>query len=223
MDIVYIYKRFPGGRELQYSLRSACKNLRFDSIHIVGDEPPFPFAGNHIAVRGPHGKHENGFAKLRAAIDSREVSDSFILMNDDFFILHPFTEIPYIYMNKLADWIRGFPHRSGYYDKAIKTLEIVGPKAKIFEVHFPVVYEKEKLRWLIAKYSLPCGLMLRTLYCHTFKIQGSQSPDYKARSAGQIAQYSQMRWFSTSEQAARTYTFQQTMKQLFPTSCQFEN
>jgi hypothetical protein len=222
VDLVYVYKRFVGGCELKYSLRSACANLTFDKVVIVGDEPVGLKDIVHIHHRGPFGKHVNCFSKLQRAIDSPTVSDPFVLMNDDFFILRPFEQIPYLYMSKLSDWVKGFPHRSSYYEKALKTLEIVGDKARIFETHFPIVYEKEKLRRVIEKYKLPCGIMLRTLYAHEYKIAGEQSPDFKARSSGQLIEYSKKRFMSTTEQAARTNTFRKVMNSLFPEPSRFE-
>lgn len=217
-----MYKRFIGGRELKYSLRSACKHLHFDKCVIAGDHPPFSFSGLHIPVSGPPTKHENGFAKLQAALESVEVSDPFILMNDDFFILQPFESIPYFHMGKLVDWIARFPYRSTYYEKAIKTLSMVGDKANIFELHFPFLYEKQKLRRLIEKYSLPCGIMLRTLYAREYGIKGQLSQDFKAKSARQLFEYSEQSFMSTSEQAARTATFTRIMRERFPDRCRFE-
>jgi hypothetical protein len=222
LDIVYVYKRTTAGRELKYSLRSACKNLSFDQAHVVGDAPLFRHSLNHIQFQGAHGKHENAFSKLKAAIESREVSDPFVLFNDDFFILQRFAEIPYLYTGRLIDWLDVFPHRSAYYQKAQKTLSLVGERALIFEVHFPIVYFKDKLRFLIKKYDLPAGIMLRTLYCNEYKVHHHQSSDYKARSAAELMKYSQMPFCSTSEQAARTQTFRNVMSQLFPDRSRFE-
>jgi hypothetical protein len=222
VDLVYVYKRTGDGRELRFSLRSAARNLAFENAHIVGDPPAWRCYANLIGFRGPQGKHENGFSKLKHAVESREVSDPFVLMNDDFFILKPFASIPYYYQKRLVEWIETFPHRSSYYQRAIKTLGIVGQKANIFEVHFPIVYEKDRLRFLIKKYELPCGIMLRTLYCSTFKIKGEQSKDFKARNSSEVRQFSEGAFMSTSEQAAHTQAFSSVMKQRFPDASPFE-
>lgn len=222
MDIVYIYRRFGDEREIRYSLRSACANLKFDTVHIVGDRPRFVDGVNHIAFRGPNRKHENAFSKLHEAVKSSEVSDCFVLMNDDFFILKPMRRVPYLYMGTLAEWVKTFPHNSSYKQKGIKTLSLVGDQAKIFETHSPIAYEKDKLRFLIKKHELPCGIMLRSLYCHTFKIKGEYSPDYKARNPQELDEFSQKPFMSTTNEMARTGKFLKLMQARFPEPCQFE-
>lgn len=224
MDLVYVYKRQGDGRELRYSLRSACQNLDFDRVHIVGDCPSFVRRVNRIPYtpQPAENRYDNSFGKTLRAARSKDVSEDFILMNDDFFILKPFQTIPYLFMQQIGRWVEAYPHRGEYYEKARRTLALTRPRAKVFEVHFPFVYNSSRLLALVERYNLPCGIMPRTLYAHEYSIQGVRSRDYKARTVAEIAEFSTKPFMSTTNNVALTREFAATLERQFPEPCRFE-
>lgn len=224
MDLVYVYKRQGDERELRYSLRSACANLEFSQIHIVGDCPLWLRWVNriHYNPKPSESRYDNSFGKTMRAARSKDVSEDFILMNDDFFILERLGEVPYLFMKQLGYWIRHYPHRGEYYQKALRTMRLTGPHAKVFEVHFPFVYNKTRLLALADKYNLPAGIMPRTLYAHEYEIAGTRSTDRKARTVAELTQFSRGPFMSTTNQVALSREFTETLGRLFPEPCKFE-
>lgn len=224
MDLVYVYKHAGDERELRFSLRSACKNLQFDQVVVVGDKPRFAREIEHIPCRGPANRYDNSFGKTMQAARTADISESFIHMNDDFFILRPFTEVPHLYMQTIGEWIAGYRRRrvSEYLEKAHRTMRITGSAARFYETHFPFVYEKQKLLELEAKYRLPCRIMPRTLYAFEHGIRGQQSNDFKAKSRAQVVAFSKQSFMSTSNTAARTKEFKTVFERLFPEPCRYE-
>jgi hypothetical protein len=84
MDFVYICK--PGdNEELRYSIRSVLYSFPDANIWLVGGKPSW-YSGNYIYVDQKHHKYANAINNLHAICDSNEISEEFVLMNDDFFI-----------------------------------------------------------------------------------------------------------------------------------------
>jgi hypothetical protein len=97
MDIVYLVKTDPenDSEELRYSLRSL-KNLPHARVFIIGEKPSWATNVEYIPIPQTGTKGENVHANLLAALRSSDISDDFVLMNDDFFIMKP--------MDSLADY-----------------------------------------------------------------------------------------------------------------------
>jgi hypothetical protein len=104
MDLVYIC-RDGENEELRYSIRSAVNNLPHDKIWVVGGKPDW-YTGNYIEVNQGRAKYTNARNSLKAICDSEEISESFILMNDDFYIINKVESVPYMYAGTLDDKIK---------------------------------------------------------------------------------------------------------------------
>lgn len=94
MDVVYILGTgsLANNEEIRYSIRSLCENmLDLRNIYIVGEDPGFLKDFTHIPARDIFKvKWQNGYSKIRLAAGLPELSDEFLLMNDDFFMLDYF-------------------------------------------------------------------------------------------------------------------------------------
>jgi len=177
MDLVYAYKK-TDTNELRYSIRSAVKHLKFDKIIILGEKPEWLDALEIYVPDTAATKAENVINKLRATDDNR-VSEDFIYMNDDFFLLQDYLEIPYYYNYTIKDWVEKYPREKGlHYEHLIKLYKEF-PQGKYFEIHFPIVYNKKKLKAVIEKYGLSDTLMTRSYYCNEYKVKAVQTKDYK--------------------------------------------
>ena len=101
MDAVYIVGKgsTKNDEELRYSLRSLCKNmLDLRKVYIVGHLPDFCQNVIHIPCEDRHDKRwKNALEKTRQAATADGITDEFLLMNDDFFMLEPFSgaEFPF--------------------------------------------------------------------------------------------------------------------------------
>ncbi len=152
MDLVYPVKRGGEHHELRYSMRSLT-NLPHDQVWVAG---AFPSWGSdqlrHIKPRKPGpAKHSDLAANVLAACRNPEVSDPFVLMNDDFFIMKSIPEIPEINRGLSVDVERSpeLMNRSNplYLEAMIHTrecLEKLGYSDVLcFELHTPMVVYKD--------------------------------------------------------------------------------
>jgi len=88
MDIVYLVKNSQTNEELTYSLRSL-ENIPHDKVFLVGGCPSNIDRGKIIYIptlQGPN-KYKNTTLGLKTVCEDSRLSEDFILMNDDFFIL----------------------------------------------------------------------------------------------------------------------------------------
>ena len=190
MDLVYICG--PGdNEELRYSIRSAVKNLKFDNLWVVGGKPNW-YLGNYIEVAQNKSKYANARNNLRAICNSSKISDSFILMNDDFYIMNKIDNVPYMHGGLLADKIKKYENLTGntrYVLMLKRTLLSLSRRFKKdildYELHVPMVMKKEKLLSII---DLPD--LWRSRYGNTFSVGGIEIEDVKIYSSGTLVKKS---------------------------------
>ena len=190
MDLVYICKSGPN-EELRYSIRSAVKNLKFDNLWVVGGKPGW-YVGNHLEVIQNKSKYANARNNLRAICNSTEISDSFILMNDDFYIINKVDDVPYMHGGLLADKIEKYKNLTGdtrYVLMLKRTLLSLSRRKNKdvldYELHVPMVMKKEKL---LAIVELPD--LWRSRYGNTFDVGGIEIDDVKVYSFGALTKKS---------------------------------
>jgi hypothetical protein len=172
MDLVYICR--PGeNEELRYSIRSAVKNLPHDKIWVVGGKPPW-YRGNYIEVPQRKSKYKNARANMDAIVASKEISDDFILMNDDFFIID-YVETPrYYHAGPLKNKINYFETthpRSKYTQLLKKSMRILNEQGisnpKDYALHIPFVMNKQKLAEV-----LPLSMSWHLSYGNIYAVGG---------------------------------------------------
>lgn len=187
MDIVYTIKHDPenNSEELRYSLRSL-KNIPHDKVIIVGEKPDWVTNVTYIPVPQNLTKHQNVRNNFIAAVTSDEVSEDFILMNDDFFFMKPVPEMPNLHFGPMDEVIRQYearyPEGTQYIDtmKALyRVLREKGIEHPIsYELHVPMVISKQKARHLYLEVKERL-YQFRTYYGNYFNIGGTQTPDVK--------------------------------------------
>lgn len=95
MDIVYNCRPGRQNEELRYSIRSVMQNLPHDNLWVVGGKPDW-YTGKYIHAPSDPTRVRLKFDReklgLEVISESEEISDDFILMNDDFFVMEPMTE-----------------------------------------------------------------------------------------------------------------------------------
>jgi len=174
MDVVYVYKSRGDSRELRYSLRSL-KNVKHDRVFIVGDREDWFKDIVHI----PHKTNQTPFIDVLCKVEKAclsDVSDDFIMMNDDFYITEP-TEIEPLY--------REIPKPVSYHKRSVvKTLDYLNMKdAKNYELHAPMVFNKHKLKSIVRRvrpHMLPIPIFYRTVYGNVYNIGGEFYEDKKS-------------------------------------------
>lgn len=197
IDVVYILGKGStwSDNEIRFSLRSVDINLEHRGIFIIGDRPDFINTRflTHIPAEDIHTeKLKNALHKLKiACLDSR-ISDDFVLMNDDFFILKKLPMIRYLYKCTLKQSLKAHPAKSGYYYDAIKdTLDFLKKhnvkQAKDYSVHYPIIFNKEKLLKVIELIeNQEKQLLLRTVYCNMYEVKSEKKRDVKIRNLSDL-------------------------------------
>lgn len=88
-DLVYIVKKDENNPDLKMSLRSVDKFCTFRKIWIVGYKPSWVQNVEYIPTDQPGNKWNNSCINWKTACENKNISEDFVLMNDDFFALHP--------------------------------------------------------------------------------------------------------------------------------------
>ena len=181
MDFVYIC-RSGDNEELRYSIRSVVHSFPEARIWVVGGKPDW-YSGHYIEVIQSESKYTNALNNLKAVCRSENISDHFVLMNDDFFILKNITSIKNFHGGSLQDKINKYISISGhtmYIRKLISTnnkLVSTGINNPLdYELHIPMIMEKNKLQFVLDKYPT---FLWRSVYGNLYKIQGDMAEDVK--------------------------------------------
>lgn len=233
MDLVYCVGRPAnwGHNELRYSLRSAEKYLKFDNVFIVGHKPSFLNDKLiHIPIADDQGhKYKNVAKKVKFILDCKDISEDFIYMNDDFFLMRPYDPVPYLWNDKIKEWVEHYPAYKGKYYQNIKKLYQDFPKGKFFELHFPIVFNKQKAKAVIKKYKLEITLMLRSYYGNEYAEELSpiaESLDYKVSGNSKFKNIeflpSNPPFISCSDRSAAEITFKKFIQAKFSDRSSFE-
>lgn len=245
MDVVYLVR--PGNRneELRYSLRSVAENLSHGKVWAAGHCPSWLAEVGHVAVRQDDHKHINTLANLTAALKDDRISDEFILMNDDFFILQPTAEVAALHRGSLDEWIAarvksgGGMSRMGWTGRAIatrETLEMLGhdpAQLLSYELHVPLVIHRETMLAALEELRRIGRQKVehwtkRTLYGNVAKIGGQLSADCKVADdeawdfAGGAREVAQWRYLSTADASFNYGRVGRWLAARFPTACRYE-
>lgn len=189
MDAVYFVR--PGdNEELRYSLRSIHNLTGVRKVWIVGSCPEWCKPDGYIHVdQVGNTKWDRVKNMYYGVCENPEISDDFILMNDDFFILRP-TEVKPCYRSSLYKHIveneLKFGFRVNSYARellgCLAVLKGAGAPVKSYELHIPIVFNKKKLLTILKKY--PEVHATRSLYYNLYELGGKRMDDVKVTTPG---------------------------------------
>jgi hypothetical protein len=187
-DFVYICKDGIN-EELKYSIRSVSFSFPDSNIWVVGGKPDW-YIGNYIEVEQKDSKYKNAVRNLETICNSQEISESFILMNDDFYIVKKIDKIENFHGGFLLDKINLYQKlnsNSQYTRKLSRTynkLKALGFEDPLdYELHIPMIMEKEKLKTII---ELLDQFLWRSIYGNKFNVGGTQMEDVKVYNSGPL-------------------------------------
>lgn len=191
MDLVYVVCASSpcDDLELKYSIRSMVKHLHgFDKIFIVGHYPRFLKDAIHIPAEDPyrHNGARNIYEKILAACRHPDVSSSFICASDDYFLLKDFdaNNLPFYHCGDLLHAVKNLGKDNYYKIHVENTYKILldrGLPTMNFNIHFPIVYDKELYLRHMQQYNweVPRGYISKSLYANTMLIPGEFMQDVK--------------------------------------------
>ena len=193
MDIVYLVKDCDVCDELTLSLRSL-KNLPHDKVFLVGGMPRNINKEKviHLQTIQSYTKYKNTTLGLEAVCKDDRLSEDFILMNDDFFIMRPIKDpVKELNLDRglisdvMQEYQFTYPENEEYlmgmYEtfKILKDMGIEEPLS--YELHIPMVMNKYKVLRML---ELPGVRMVeclhkRSLYGNMFMKDSVYTADVK--------------------------------------------
>lgn len=215
MDVVVPYKE-SGYDELRYALRSL--EMYFNdvgNVFIVGDLPAWVNPRQVIHVKlgdepGIHNKERNIMRKVLHVCSNPTLSEEFLFMNDDHFLLQPLDYPPYYYESNLKYKLDTRASHDHYYHSLLSTFTALKRNRKptrYFDIHTPIVYNKYDFIDVMTFYNwdIAYGYVIKSLYCNTLKIPGEYMKDLKINSRLKCPDLEAMvkgrQFFSVGEQA----------------------
>lgn len=202
MDVVYPIAQERHNEALKYSMRSLCEHLDHDRVWHVGYtydwvRGVFYIPTQQLRTRSRFGR---SFTNIKAAVEDPRLSEDFILMNDDFFIMEPIDKL-HTYHRGTVDAVfnRLYNRRRrelNTYLKSMKEtklfLKSCGIKTPLsYELHIPMILNKEKLYHtvrVIEEHNL-IPAHIKTVYGNLFAIGGEQTDDVKLQTNNEEFKY----------------------------------
>ena len=183
IDIVYPLKiKRNGNEELRYSLRSL-KNLPHRNVYVLSPKRLDWLSREVKWVRTDdflRSSFRNVNEKLLLMCNDKRLSDPFILMNDDMFIMKKMNELPYYSLGRIKDRLESYNIHGTYYldtQRAVNILESIGKRDIDFECHAPILFYKESLKKVLNRY-LASGHR-RSIYCNLENVRPTYVKDFK--------------------------------------------
>lgn len=179
MDYVYVCRR-GDNEELRYSIRSLVKNLPDVNVWVIGDAPSW-YTGNIVRVKYFREKYLTVRHNLKVLSQTSEINEDFVLMNDDFFVMHPMDSVQVWHGGSLRDKHRlrsqtqPYSPYTQYLLETYKTVKDSGIEEPLdYELHTPLPTTKSSIAEAI---KLP-GLW-RSITGNQNGIGGEQHDDVK--------------------------------------------
>jgi hypothetical protein len=180
-DVVIPYRRSRSD-ELIYALRSL-KNVPHGEVFVIGDDPGLNV--HYIPYRQSYDIAKNTLSILNLAVNTQEISEDFIWMADDTYIMQPIRRIPVMHRGTYDKILERYQNKvyNYYVQRMIKTntkLKELGIESPLcYELHVPFVVNKKK--WLqIAEHITP-DLNKLSMYGNLCKLGGTRTRDVKVR------------------------------------------
>lgn len=199
-DVLYLVRPSEDNDELKYSLRSL-KNLNHGRVFIAGYKPSWVDERvEYIPAEQTENKYQNIRNNWLAALNDTRLSDNFILMNDDFFIMSPTKDVmPLRRLENIDHYIQLFSkvNPESYYVETMKSARDLLREWNVksdysYELHTPMLFNKRKMLHLFDK--LPSNYPvshIRTIYGNYYGINGSPIRDVKVINDAQDIAFNQ--------------------------------
>ena len=225
-DIVYILKDDIATEELRYSLRSIEQNFPHRFVWFVGGQPK-GLKPDRLLRHTQFGA--NKWLKIKSSmlevVKQEELSDEFFLFNDDFFVTKPLEKEFVNFTDRtLADRIEDFrkenPHLNRYAMSLVQTeeeLKAQGYGTLNFEVHLPMLFEKNKVETALCSCFSP---QMRSIYGNITGCKVIDRRDVKVNSLNDIP-YG-MDFVSTNDKTFVFGNVGQYIRDLFKEPSRFE-
>lgn len=227
MDVVYV-SRDGENPELRYSLRTL-ENVEHDKVWIFGGAPTWinPDTVTHRKRMQGGSAYSSTRGHIGAACNTAEVSDPFVLWNDDFFAMHQIGEVPVYHRGPVDVLLERVTPMKTPWAKGLRETAVVMEKhgllagAMSYDVHLPLIIHKTEMREALrlAKNVRTDAVHLRTLYGAIAELGGEEHHDPKL--IRRSDPFPRGAWLSSSDDTFRS-TVEPVLRYLFPDKSPYE-
>lgn len=218
--------------ELRYCLRSVEKHLTgYGEVFIIGEKPSWLRNIIHIPFdegKAPqaHEKERNIYNKIMAACNDERVSDNFLFMNDDHFLLQDYEagQFP----DYCEGWLSEIMTVTDYKYTVWNTHRLFPGHMVYYDIHCPMLYNKGNFKSAMAPidWSLKFGYCIKTVYSNYVTGRNAiEYPDLKINEACPAENIRELivgrPWFSIGDRA-REGEMLHVLQELYPHKSKFE-
>lgn len=223
LDVVYMC-RSGENEELLYSIRSVCKNMKFNNLYIVGGKPDNIKPDFFIKTENEKNTKWNIVNENLRLLSSQPVlTDNFILMNDDFFIMDKVNSIYPMYRCTLEEHYKTLERKNGKKNQYTRILRRCEEKLKSehlptlsYELHVPIIFNKYKLGEVLNHFNYKCT---RSMYSNYYKLYGVKIDDVKVNDIDEIPKFNK---FLSTRDETFTGKAKILIKKNFSEKCKYE-
>jgi hypothetical protein len=187
MSYTFVYICREGeNEELRYSIRSVIDSFPDADIWVVGGKPDW-YVGNHLPVPQTKSKYNNARENLLQTCHMKDISEEFVLMNDDFFIIDKINKINEYHGGPIREKSARYNqmYQGGQYARFLADTYYWLTKQKInepmdYDIHVPMKMKKQNLLKIIGHKNV----LWRSAYGNMFGSGGKEIHDVKVYSEG---------------------------------------
>lgn len=191
-DVIYPVRPGDKNDELKFSLRCLEANYPdHGQVWIVGHKPSWLINVQHIKGNDRKTPEANVYTNVMYATVCDDVAPQALIMNDDFFITKPVSEIPPLYRGTLKSHLRlnsVARAQNSKWAKSLATTRIVLQALGFiepisYELHVPMMVDRQKMGETLERFkhiTPDVPPQWRSLYGNVNEIGGEEFPDCKA-------------------------------------------
>lgn len=222
MDIVVPYRKSMSN-EIVYMMRSL-KNLPHHNVYVFGDDPELSNKVIHVPYKQTIDISLNTLTIVNMACADQRVSNNFIFMHDDFYIMNKVYQIPTFHRGSYKSILERYQIRRkrGFYvlrmERTYKKLISMGVTDPLcYELHIPFVINKKK--WESVSRHITKDLNKLSMYGNLNKLGGTQISDVKVHSRDKIPNGN---FISTHDTTFGTNQVGKLIRDKFSVRCKYE-
>ncbi len=228
MDIVYFVKEAAMNEELRYSLRSVAKNFPHRKVWLYGGKPDWCTPDEYVnAKQGDGNKWDKVRRMLRLACINPDITEDFVLFNDDFFVMKPVSNMPYYYRYSVFEHIvrleMKYDNKPTPYSMRLKesiaALDPFCEEINSYELHIPMVLNRRKVLEVLGGF--PNVHCTRTLYGNYQNVGGEKHVDVKVFDPAADFDH-ESTFLSTDDGVFEKGKVGEFIREKFPEVCKFE-